>query len=163
PTCILARSAGARLRRGDNKLARSSLAASGAAAGPLRRHAYRARALSGMGVSGRVVLSAARTDFERIATCDTNHRRTPYVFAASGRLHEAVAQFEVALGQLPTFAEAHYELGNVRHEQGRNVEALSCYEAALRLRPDFALAHNNAANILTIFDRTDEALAHYAA
>jgi len=42
--------------------------------------------------------------------------------------------------QLPTLADAHYELGNVRHEQGRNAEALACYEAAIRLLPDFALA-----------------------
>ena len=74
--------AGARLRHSNNQFARSSLAASRAAASALWRHAPRAGAAAAVGFSGRVVFFAASTDFERVAACDTNHRRTPHVFAA---------------------------------------------------------------------------------
>src|SRR5205823_11774349 len=78
-TRILARSAGARLRHSNDQLARSSLAASRAATGALRRHAPSVGAAAAVGFSGCVVFSAARADFERIATCDTNRRGTPHV------------------------------------------------------------------------------------
>ena len=44
---------------------------------------------------------------------------------------------------MPSYAEAHYNLGTVGQLTGNLNEALACYEQALRCDPAFALAHFN--------------------
>ena len=61
----------------------------------------------------------------------------------------------------PTFADAHYNLGNALAERGQIDEAIAHYRKALEIKPDFAEAHNNLASALTRRGRVDEAIAQY--
>ena len=62
----------------------------------------------------------------------------------SGRLNDAIAQFEAALRLKPDFAEAHYSLGVAWSQMpGRLQDAIAQFEAALRLDPDFAPGWHN--------------------
>ena len=76
---------------------------------------------------------------------------------------EAAACYERALALDPTFAKAHFKLGNLLFEQGRPDEAVARYRRALSLDPDYAGAHNNLANVLSARGSLDEAIAHYHA
>ena len=60
-----------------------------------------------------------------------------YALAAQGKLAEAVAEYEAALGLNPDFAEARYNLGGVLAAQGQTQEALLQYQEFLRRRPDW--------------------------
>jgi protein O-mannosyl-transferase len=83
------------------------------------------------------------------------------VLALTGRMSEAVAEYETALRLNPDNFEARYNLGLALSADGRTSEAIAQYEAALRLNPHYAEAHYNlAVALLTIPGRTDEAVAH---
>jgi Flp pilus assembly protein TadD len=76
----------------------------------------------------------------------------------SGRLHEALAEFDRATALDPGLAEAHYNRGLTLAGLGRSVEAVAAYERALALFPKDARALHNLANVLRQLRRYDEAL-----
>lgn len=97
-------------------------------------------------------------------------RRTPgcpgklgEALAKSGRMDEAVEQFEAALRLKPDFAEAHNNLGNAWSGMpGRRAAAAAQIEAALRLRPDYPEAYNNLGNVWAATPgRLDDAVREY--
>jgi tetratricopeptide (TPR) repeat protein len=62
----------------------------------------------------------------------------------SGRLNDAIAEYEEALRLKPEYAEAHNNLGNALSQvPGRLNDAIAQYQAALRLKPDFAPGWHN--------------------
>ena len=58
----------------------------------------------------------------------------------TGRLKEAVAQFQAAVRLKPDFADARYNLGVALAHIGRNPEAMLELEELVRLKPDDAQA-----------------------
>jgi len=83
----------------------------------------------------------------------------------TGRLDEAVAQYEVALRLKPGSAEAHNNLGSAWEKiPGRLNAAVSEFEAAIRLKPDFYGAHYNLGTALErISGRERDAVAQLQA
>jgi predicted O-linked N-acetylglucosamine transferase (SPINDLY family) len=69
-------------------------------------------------------------------------------YLGQGKHDEAAARFRLALSGQPSFAEAHYQLGNALACQEQFDEASACYQQALQLRPDFVEAHHNLAAVL---------------
>jgi Flp pilus assembly protein TadD len=63
----------------------------------------------------------------------------------SGKLDEAIVQFQKALELNPGDAKAHGNLGVVLADRGRFNEAMAHYQKALEIKPDFAAAHNGLA------------------
>ena len=76
----------------------------------------------------------------------------------TGRIGEAIAQFEQALRIKPDFAGAHYNLGNAFLQEGKLGDAIGHYEQALRIKPDFADAHYNLGVALAQAGRMPEAI-----
>ncbi len=58
-----------------------------------------------------------------------------------GRLTEALAAFQKALGADPSFFMAAFNQGVVLGRMGRTQEAMAAFRTAIRLRPDFVLGH----------------------
>lgn len=79
----------------------------------------------------------------------------------SGRVPEAIAEFEEALHLDPRNIEAHNNLGHVFRLQGRLPEALAQFREAARLAPSNDLVELNLANTLEDLGQGDEALPHY--
>jgi len=72
---------------------------------------------------------------------------------------EALSHVEAALRLKPDIAEAHNNLGMLRHREGKIAEALAAYQRAVSLEPDLAQAHNNRCVALWQLSRPAEAAA----
>jgi tetratricopeptide (TPR) repeat protein len=68
----------------------------------------------------------------------------------TGRLPEAVEQYEQALRLQPDYAVAHYNLGNALLELRRVPEAAGHFEQAVRLEPRFDAARDMLARLRTL-------------
>jgi len=68
--------------------------------------------------------------------------------ARSGRLDEAIAQFQEALKQRPDVPEIHNNLGLALEMHGRTDEAIAEFREALKLNPDYADAKKNLESLL---------------
>jgi len=89
------------------------------------------------------------------------HNNLGNVFLETGRVPEAVAEYNTALQLKPSMTEAHNNLGFALEQSGRTSEAIEHYELALKFDPHFALAHANLANALCRAGRFQEAIEHY--
>jgi hypothetical protein len=83
------------------------------------------------------------------------------VLLALNKLEDAEACYAQALTLQPNYAEACYNLGNLRQAQDMLAEAAACYERAIALKPQLAEAHYNLGNTLHSLDRLDEAAASF--
>jgi len=85
-----------------------------------------------------------------------------YLGGQSGRLGDAVSEYEEALRLKPDHWAAHNNLGSAYLKMpGRLADAAAQFEEAIRLKPDFADAHNNLAVALgRTPGRTSDAVAH---
>jgi len=79
----------------------------------------------------------------------------------TGRMQEAIGQYEQALRLRPNYAVAHNNLGIILFEQGRPQDAIAQFEQALRLQPDFTRAHYNLGLALEKLGRREDAIRHY--
>ena len=79
----------------------------------------------------------------------------------TGKVQEAVSQYEQALRLAPDYIEVHYNLAIALARQGRLQEAMAHWEQALRSKPDYAEAHNNLGVALMRLGRMQEAIDHY--
>ena len=79
---------------------------------------------------------------------DVAHNNLGLVYLNSGRLPQAIEQFEAALRAKPDYFFAHNGLGNALFLSGRAEEAIDHYQEALRLYPSYPEAHNGLANAL---------------
>jgi len=76
----------------------------------------------------------------------------------TGRLSEAIEQFERALEIKPDYPQAHINLGNALIPTGRLSEAIEQFEQALKIKPGSAEAHNNLGVALILTGRAPEAI-----
>ena len=89
------------------------------------------------------------------------HNVLGFDLGLSGRMQEAITQFEQALRIKPDYAAAQYNLGNALLQVGKPHDAISHYEQALRLIPDSALVHYNLGNALSQAGQPEEAIRQY--
>jgi len=74
------------------------------------------------------------------------------------RFEEAIECHEKALALKPDSAEAHTNIGLVRHRQERWEEAVACHRRAIALRPDLARARLNLGFVLLDLKSYEEAI-----
>jgi tetratricopeptide (TPR) repeat protein len=89
------------------------------------------------------------------------HYNSGVALQGSGRVQEAMQQYEEALRLKPDYAMARNNLAGALLRLGKVQEAISQYEQALRLNPDFAEAHYNLGAALEQAGRVQEAIGHY--
>lgn len=76
-------------------------------------------------------------------------------------LEEAIAAYERAIALDPAHADAHVNLGRLRHEQRAPLAAEKHYRAALKADPDHATAAFNLGVALEDLGRNGDAIAAY--
>lgn len=81
-------------------------------------------------------------------------------FAVSGRLDEAIHEYQEVLRRHPDEATALADLGAAREQQGAVDEAMARYTAALQIDPRLRGARNNLGVLLARKGRLPEAIAH---
>lgn len=91
------------------------------------------------------------------------HANLGNVLLESGKVAEAVRQYEQALRIEPFLAEPHNNLGTILVHAGRLQDAIGQYEQALRVKIDYPEAQNNLGLALMIAGRNDEAAPHLRA
>lgn len=79
----------------------------------------------------------------------------------AGDLEGAATCFQRAIDALPTYAEAHVNLGSVRIRQQRPAEARSLLEKAAELKPELWQAPFNLGLIAEEAGQADAAIRHY--
>jgi tetratricopeptide (TPR) repeat protein len=79
----------------------------------------------------------------------------------SGRFHEALACYNLAVGTPTANVLALFNRGDVLEELGFFAEAIADWTAAVTLAPDFGDAHYNLARALSRDGRLREALRHW--
>ncbi|MBF0358328.1 MAG: tetratricopeptide repeat protein [Magnetococcales bacterium] len=79
----------------------------------------------------------------------------------SGRLNEAVVNYQKAIYLEADYPQAHCNYGVCLKELGRFDEAVASYQRAIAIADDYADAHYNLANIMRDLGRFDEAVASY--
>jgi hypothetical protein len=98
---------------------------------------------------------------ERNPTAWLAYNNLGNVMLETGRIPEAIDQYEHALQLNPHMVEAHNNLGLSLDQIGRTPEAIGQYELALQINPHFGLAHTNLGNALSRVGRVQEAIGHY--
>lgn len=92
-------------------------------------------------------------------TCWLVHNNLGLIFTNTGRLQEAIDQFELALRSQPDDATACYNYGNALTKLARPADAILQYREAVRLRPDYVTAWNNLAAAYADTSRWSDAVA----
>jgi len=98
-------------------------------------------------------------------------RHNPQTYAAhnnlgnaleqTGRVAEAIKEYQQTLLLKPDYAVAYYNLGNTLLQIGRTAEAVEQYTQALQINPDYTEAHNNLGFALQQTGHLSEAIKHY--
>ena len=92
------------------------------------------------------------------------HTNLGIIFRQTGRLDEAVHEYETAIRLNPTDAEAYHNLGLAHRNRGAFADAERAYLRALELRPDQVDTHYNLGILYDLYlDRPQNALVHYRA
>jgi branched-subunit amino acid transport protein AzlD len=89
------------------------------------------------------------------------HNNLGNVFLETGRVPEAMAEYDTAIQLNPGCVEANNNLGFALEQEGRTSEAIARYEQALKFNPHFVLALTNLAYALAQEGRVQEAIDHY--
>jgi tetratricopeptide (TPR) repeat protein len=74
------------------------------------------------------------------------HSNLGIVLQSTGRLGDAIVEYERAIAIDPDHANAHSNLGVLLRAAGRPEEAEAAYRTAIRLRPDHVDAYTNLAS-----------------
>jgi tetratricopeptide (TPR) repeat protein len=101
---------------------------------------------------------------DTVEKCPNNpraHNGLGLALMQTGKVREAIGQYEQALRLKPDSAEAHNNLGIALEQAGRAQEATEQYEQALRINPDYPDARNNLGIALMGQGRLQEAIGHY--
>lgn len=108
-------------------------------------------------------LKQAEKIYCQILSVSPNHAETLHALAIMACQHKqhatAVPLFQKAIGESPTKAAYHYNLGNAFKSLENFPEAMSCYQHALSLQPDYYEALNNLGTILHHQGKFDEAIS----
>ena len=89
------------------------------------------------------------------------HNNLGIALSKTGRIPEAIDQYEQALRLDSLYPEAHNNLGIALGKMGRNSEAIAQYEETLRLNPDYVQAHNNLGTALLQDGQVSEAIDQF--
>jgi|GEM_PF-2739116 len=81
----------------------------------------------------------------------------------AGANRDAYEHFLTAVRLLPTYAEAHNNLGVILLDVGRGAEAMERFVLAVRIKPDFAEGRSNLGALLLDQGRPAEAIEHLEA
>jgi Flp pilus assembly protein TadD len=128
------------------------------------------RALAGRPVWRRAarwgwgLLLAFTVAFNLFASYKSNadsHQNFGFALLKTGRVEEAIGQFQKTLQMRPDGEAAHDDLGAALEQMGKVDEAITEYQKAVQIDPAFALGHNNLGNALLKKGRVDESLAQY--
>jgi tetratricopeptide (TPR) repeat protein len=92
-------------------------------------------------------------------SCWMAHNNLGLLLRQTGRLQDAIWQYEAAAQIKPDYAEAQYNLGNAFLQAGRIQDAIGRYERALQIAPDYIEADNNLAFALLQAGRVKDAIA----
>ena len=76
------------------------------------------------------------------------HSNLGIVLQSTGRLGDAIVEYERAIAIDPDHANAHSNLGVLLRAAGRPEEAEAAYRTAIRLRPDHVDAYTNLGILL---------------
>lgn len=85
------------------------------------------------------------------------------VLEDSGRLDEALLQYEMAISMAPRLARAHLNRGNVLLAKNDGEGAVAAYTTALTHNPGYAAAHFNLGNAYLQLNQSQAALGSYDA
>jgi len=110
---------------------------------------------------GWVLLLAFTVAFNLLASYKTNaddHENYGSALLKSGRLDEAIAQYQKTLQMRPNGSVAHNNLGGAFGREGRLAEAILQFQESVRIDPDNANVRNNLGNALLHGGRVDEAI-----
>jgi tetratricopeptide (TPR) repeat protein len=83
-----------------------------------------------------------------------------FIYRASKRPNEAVAQFEKILLQAPTHAQTHFNLANLYYELEQSENAIKHYELSIQFEPNLIDAYINCAIAWRLVKNTDEAIQY---
>jgi tetratricopeptide (TPR) repeat protein len=78
----------------------------------------------------------------------------------AGRMEEAIPHYLAALALAPGYAQAHFNLGQIRRKQEKLPEAAAEYLEELKIRPNDLPTQLNLAQVLARLGRTGEAVEH---
>ena len=113
------------------------------------------------GHSYRDVETLWRDTLARNPRCWMAHNNLGAILMLSGRVPEAIGQYEQALRLKSDYVEAYINLGNALFYEGHVPEAVGEYEQALRLKPNSAEAHTRLGIALDRTGQVSEAAEHY--
>lgn len=92
------------------------------------------------------------------------HTNLGIVYRRTGRLDEAVREYETAIRINPADAEAYHNLGLAHRRRGAFADAERAYLRALELRPNQVDTHYNLGILYDLYlNRPQDALVHYQA
>ena len=89
------------------------------------------------------------------------HHNLGDVYRKTGRMKQAISEWQKAVEIYPLHPEANNSLANVALMQGDYPEAVRRYRVALKGRPENSESHYNLALALERLGNTDEAISHY--
>jgi tetratricopeptide (TPR) repeat protein len=81
----------------------------------------------------------------------------------SGKLKEAIAEYDKVIKSHPKLAEAYFNRGNAYYDLGENQQAVRDYGQAIRLNPKDAEAYYNRGNAYRRLKQENAALNDYSA
>jgi protein O-GlcNAc transferase len=143
------------------------ISAAGLYAEVLRAEPNNATAMSNLAViamSNRDYVTAEQYLQRALATREdpNTYSNLGVVFKAQGRVREATAAYQQAIGLKPDFADAYHNLGNALRENGQAGAAADAYRHVIQLRPNSADAFNSLGNALRDQGCLHEAIQAYA-
>ncbi len=89
------------------------------------------------------------------------HNERGNALFAAGDHAAAIAQYRLALEQMPGSAELHFNLANALEATGETAAALASFHRAIAISPDLGPAYTNLGNLLRRLGRPAEALEAY--
>jgi tetratricopeptide (TPR) repeat protein len=126
-------------------------------------HSYLAYVLAELGGAERLDEAAehCRRALELAPGFAQAHTDHGVVFAAMGRIEDALTSFRRAIELDPTLAMPWNNIGRAEQDRGRFDAAFAAYQKALELDTHSAKFHANFASLLAELDRDQEAVDHY--
>jgi len=92
------------------------------------------------------------------------HTNLGIIYRRTGRLDEAIREYETAIRLNPADAEAYHNLGLAHRRRGAFADAERAYRRALELRPNQVDTHYNLGILYDLYlNRPQDALVHYQA
>jgi uncharacterized protein (TIGR02466 family) len=110
-------------------------------------------------------LELAANMIDEVLQADRNHPDALNLKATllldSGQAQEAIRLFMKIIKVVPSFAQAHFNLGTALNSVGKTKRAIKSLQHALKIEPDYADAHFNLANSWRQIGNTHSSIGHY--